>query len=122
MPIRIVVNGREVKNPHVKRLLAPMVILMVFMMMALVMFVILPLIGLAVGAGLALAAAGVGTMLIGVPIARARMRALGRSGAKPPRAVDVRFRDVRSSDAGEPDAPGELPESRRNDAGEEETF
>lgn len=74
MPMRLVVNGREVTNPFARRIAGALVMLAVLFVLTLLTLVVLPLIGIAVGIGLGLGAVALGGLLIGVPLVRLTTR------------------------------------------------
>lgn len=81
MPMRVMVNGREVNNPAVRAVAMMVVMAVVALLMTLLMFVALPLLGVAVGTVLGLAAVGAGSLLVGLPLAiRRGLRARGVVG------------------------------------------
>lgn len=72
--MRLVVNGREVTNPVARRIAGALVMLAVMLVLTLMALVVLPLIGIAIGVGLGLGAVALGSLLIGVPLARLTTR------------------------------------------------
>jgi membrane protein implicated in regulation of membrane protease activity len=74
MPIRTYVNGREVHSPAARMLVMAIVMFIAAILLSVLFFVILPLAGLAIGAGLGVAAIGGGSALLGL-VARRRFGA-----------------------------------------------
>ncbi len=111
MATRVVINGREVRNPLVKRAAATLILLALFLVFAVLSIVVLPLVGIALGVGLALGAAGVLAGAIGVPILRMRYRARLRNAA--PREAEYRVV------ASRPHAERTLPTEPPRDGGDE---
>ena len=86
MPMRLMVNGREVTNPAVRMLAAMVMMSVIALVLALLVFVALPLAGIALGAAVFLLAVGAGSLLLGLPIALRR----GLIGRRRERAHDDR--------------------------------
>ncbi|MEP7220830.1 MAG: hypothetical protein ABI876_18030 [Bacteroidota bacterium] len=70
MPIRTYINGREVHNPAARMLAMAITMFIAAILLSLLFFVVLPLAGLAIGAGLAAAAISGGAALIGFTVRR----------------------------------------------------
>jgi hypothetical protein len=112
MGMRVTVNGREVTNPAVRAMALMVMMTVIAFVLALLAFVALPLLGVAVGAAVGLLAVGAGSLLIGIPLAIRRgllaaKRRESTSGDLPARAwenaeeTEYRIEDVpRVNDAG----------------------
>lgn len=70
--MRLMINGKEVTNPAVKAVVGSFMMGIVVLLMSLFFFVLLPLLGVALGVGLAAAATAVGSLGVGVPLLRSR--------------------------------------------------
>jgi hypothetical protein len=121
MAMRVMVNGREVRNPAVRALATMVVMAVVAFILALLMFVALPLLGVGVGTMLGLLAVGAGSLMVGVPLAIRRALTARRSettsaGDLPARA----WRDAEDAEYTIEDVPprqGTGPENEPRDDG-----
>jgi hypothetical protein len=106
MVMRMTVNGREVTNPAVRAMAMVVVMAVVAFMMTLLMFVALPLLGIAVGTMLGLAAVGAGSLLVGLPLAlRARNAAQRLGGVRAGNLSDRAWRDAEDTEYTIEDVP-----------------
>lgn|GEM_PF-4664237 len=75
MRTRIIINGREVTNPAVRAAITSIMLSMIALILGLLAFVVMPMIGIAVGVGAGIAGIVGGTLALGGPLLR--RRALG---------------------------------------------
>jgi hypothetical protein len=84
MTTRIIINGREVTSPAARAIITAIMLSMIAGLLALLLFVLLPLVGVIVGLGLGAAAIGLGTLGLGLPLLRRRASISRRLTGAPP--------------------------------------
>ena len=80
MPVRIVIDGREVRNPLARFALALVALLLLMVFLGLVVFVILPLIGVVVTLSLGTVAVMILVSMISALVLAVTMALFGRGG------------------------------------------